>query len=426
MRQKENALIKIIGLLLVATISLSVVGQKGLSDSIPSAELLLKARDAAFNNRKAEARQICRQILLRDSTYQDAAVLMGRTYAWDQKYDSARIVLKKIIVAEPGYYDAVDALIDNELYCGNNLDAIKFADLGLSFHPNEVAFLYKKARALNNSGNSLKASELLNHIISMDPSDKDAMDLLLSIKRSKMVNKFKLNYWADYFSDQASWQFFAASIGRKTAKFGTVILRYNYAERFAKNGHQIEIDAYPTISKKVYLYFNTGISNAVNFPISRLSIEPYLKLPKGFEFSAGIRYMNFDKTRLVAIDSNKVIIYTGTFGKYIGNYWISVRPYFVPGNKAWSKSVNLTLRRYLDDADSYLSLVLGSGISPDVQQYAYDPNYFLKSNKITLEYRQKIASRFFLDLGTGFAREEILVGVKHDKYSIDLGISYLF
>ncbi|HEY5511576.1 MAG TPA: YaiO family outer membrane beta-barrel protein [Prolixibacteraceae bacterium] len=426
MRQKENALIKIIGLLLAATISLTVVGQKGLSDSIPSAELLLKARDAAFNNRKVEARQLCRQILLRDSTYWDAAVLMGRTYAWDQKYDSARIVLKKIIMAEPGYYDAVDALIDNELYCGNNLEAIKYADLGLSSHPNEASFLYKKARALNNSGNSLKASEILNHIISIDPTDKKAVDLLLSIKENKMINQLKLNYWADYFSDQDSWQFFSAALGRKTARFGTVILRYNNAERFSKVGHQLEIDAYPTLAKSVYLYFNTGISNATNFPISRLTLEPYFKLPKGFEFSAGIRYMNFDKTRLVAIDSNKVIIYTGTIGKYIGSYWISVRPYFISGNKAWSKSVNLTFRRYLDDADSYLSLVLGSGISPDVQQYAYDPNYFLKSNKITLEYRQKMAKHFFLDLAGGFAREEILAGVKHDKYSIDLGISYLF
>ena len=426
MRGKEIFVEKFICLFLFAIMGLTVVGQKLQSDSISSGDLLLLARDAAFNDRKADARKICRQILSRDSTHWDATVLMGRTYAWDQKYDSSRMVLKKVLIAVPGHYDAVDALIDNELYCGNYLDAIKFADLGLSFHPNEVAFLYKKARALNNSGNSRKAAELLNHIISIDPSGKEAVSLLLSIKSGKLVNKLMLNYWADYFSDNASWQFFSASIGRKTTKLGTVILRYNYAGRFGKAGQQFEVDAYPTIAKAVYLYFNTGISNATNFPISRLTLEPYFKLPGSFEFSAGIRYMNFDKTRLVAVDSNKVIIFTGTIGKYIGNYWISVRPYFTPGENAWSKSVNLTVRRYLDQAGSYLSFILGSGISPDVQQYAYDPNYFLKSNKIAIEYRQKIARSYYLDLGAGFAREEILAGIKHDKYTINLGISYLF
>ena len=426
MHPKEISVVKIIGLFVLALIGFASVGQNIPNDVIPSSELYIKAREAAFNSRKAEARAICRTILSRDSTWYDAAVLMGRTYAWDQMYDSARIVLKKIIEAEPGYYDAVDALIDNEMYTQNYLDAIKYADLGLSYRPNEVAFLYKKARALNNSGNSQKASALLNHIVSVDPSNKEAIDLLLSIKSSKMVNKFKLNCWSDYFSDQSAWQFFSASVGRKTTKFGTVILRYNYARRFEKNGQQLEVDAYPTLTKTVYLYFNTGVSNATNFPISRLSLEPYFKLLHGFEFSVGLRYMNFDKNRLVAVDSNMVMIYTGTLGKYVGNYWISLRPYLVPGNKGWSKSVNLTVRRYFTDADNYLSLILGSGISPDVQQYAYDPNYFLKTNKITLEYRQKIANRFFLDLGTGYAREEIFAGVMRNKYTIDLGISYMF
>lgn len=426
MHQKENAVIKIIGLFLVATISLTAMGQKPLAGSLSPAEMMLKARDAAYNNRKAESRQICRQILSGDSAYYDASVLMGRTYSWEQKYDSARMVLIKVLNAVPGHYDAVEALIDNELYSANYSDAIKYADLGLKFKPNTTAFLYKKARATDNSGNLPEASKILNQIISIDPSNKEAKDLLLSIRNRSMINKIKLNYWSDYFSDNDSWQFFSASIGRKTNKFGMLTLRYNYAGRFARNGHQLELDAYPSLGKSVYLYFNTGISNARNFPISRLSLEPYFKLPKSFEFSVGLRYMNFDKNRLLAVDSNKVIIYTGTIGKYFGNYWISLRPYLIPGNKAWSKSLNLTVRRYLSDADSYLSLVLGSGISPDIQQYAYDPNYFLKSNKITLEFRRKIADRFSLDLGTGFAREEIFAGIKHNKFSVDLGISYLF
>lgn len=426
MLQKENTLIRFIAFFLLATMCMTVLGQNQPTGNLNSDEMILKAKDAAYNNRKAESRQICRQILSRDSTYYDAAVLIGRTYSWEQKFDSAKIVLQRVLMFIPGHYDAIEALIDNELYRQNYSDAQKYADLGLTFHPNTSAFLFKKARAINNSGNSTEASTLLNQILSTDPSNKEAADLLQKIRNNAMINKIRLNYWSDYFSDRDSWQFFSASIGRKTEKFGTIILRYNYAARFARNGHQIEIDAYPSLGKSVYLYFNAGISNASNFPISRLSLEPYFKLPHSFEFSIGLRYMNFDKSHLLATDSSMVIIYTGTLGKYFGNYWISLRPYLVPGNKAWSKSLNLTIRRYLKDADNYLSLVLGSGISPDIQQYAFDPNYYLKSNKISLEYRKKLGNHFFLDLGTGFAREEIFSGIRHNKYTIDLGISYLF
>jgi YaiO family outer membrane protein len=405
------------------TVDAQVITNK---DTASLGSLFAKAREFAYNNGKARSRQICRQILSRDSTYWDAAVLMGRTYAWDEKYDSARIVLNKVIELRAGYYDAVDALIDAELLSDNYQGAIKYADIGLSFHPKDGRFLYKKARALNKSGDYQKASDLLNQVLTLDPSNKEANSLLLSIRQARMINKLTLNYWVYLYSSDNPWNFASASIGRKTPAFGTVTLRYNYARRFGNDGNQIELDAYPTIAKGIYLYFNTGISDKKNFPYSRLSLEPYFKLPASFEMSIGFRYMNFGDRNIAAVDSNMVMIYTGTIGKYYGNYWFSFRPYLTPGKDGWSTSANLTIRRYLANADCYLSLIVGTGISPDVQQYAYNPGYYLKSNKIALEYQQKIASRFFLNLGTGYAREEIRAGVKRDRYSLDFGFSTLF
>ena len=396
-------------------------------DTTSLASLLIKAREFAFNDGKAQARKICRQILSRDSTYWDASVLMGRTYAWDEKYDSARIVLNNVIEQRPGHYDAIEALIDAELLGDNYLRAIKYADIGLSYHPNDGAFLYKKARALYNSGNSQKATELLNQILVTNPSNNDASGLLLSIRKDKMINKLTLNYWAYLFKDDNQWSFGSVAIGRKFSKLGTATLRYNYAQRFGNVGHQFEFDAYPTITKGVYMYFSSAISNKKNFPYSRLSLEPYFSLPLSLELSLGFRYLNFDDNRFVALDSNKVMIYTGSIGKYYGNYWFSLRPYFTPGAGAWSESVSLTIRRYLDGADSYLSLVVGAGVSPDEQQYAFDPAiYYLKSNKIALDYQQKIGSQFFLNCGAGFAREEIRASTKRNRYSLDIGVSYIF
>ena len=419
--------VRIFFLFFILFSELTVFGQTYSSGDTTSLDSLFsRARNFAYNNDKPGARKVCRQILLRDSTYWDAAVLMGRTYSWDSKYDSARIILNHVAEKRPGYYDALDALIDMELWSDNSQKAVKYADIGLSFHPNDDALLLKKARALNISGHPKEAITILNQLLAVNPSNKDASGLLLNIRKAKMINKLTINYWTYAFESGSPWSFASAAVGRKTQKFGTVTLRYNYARRFGQDGNQLEIDAYPAIAKGVYMYFNTGISNKKNFPFSRLSMEPYLKLPASFEMSLGFRYLNFDDKRIAAFDSNKVVIYTGTIGKYYGNYWFSVRPYFTPGKEKWSKSVNFTVRRYLADADSYFSLILGTGISPDEQQYAFDPGYYLKSSKIEIDYQQKIASRFFLNCGTGFAREELQAGTKRNRYSFDIGVSFLF
>lgn len=396
-------------------------------DTTSLESLLNKARELAYNKGRAEARKICFQILKRDSTYWDASVLIGRTYIWDSKYDSSRVVLTSVIVHKPGYFDAYDAIIDNELMADNYTSAIKLADEALVYHPDNESFLYKKARALNKLGKSKESTVLLSRILQIDPANKDAPKLLLDIKRAGRVNKFTMTYSTDMFKGSTPWTFASASIGRKTTHFGSVILRYNYANRFGNDGHQAEIDAYPAICKGIYVYFNAGVSNKKNFPYSRISIEPYFKLPKSFEASIGIRYMNFDANRIFALDSNKVLIYTGTIGKYFGSYWVSIRPYFTKGIDAWSKSASITVRRYFGDEDSFISLNVGTGMSPDERQYAFNPDMiFLKSNKISLDYQQKIAHQLILYFGGGYAQEEISTGVKRNRFSLNAGISILF
>ncbi len=122
-----------------------------------------------------------------------------------------------------------------------------------------------------------------------------------------------------------------------------------------------------------------------------------------------------------------MLIYTGTIGKYFGSYWISLRPYFTKGTDAWSKSASITVRRYFGDEDSFISLNVGSGMSPDEQQYAFNPDMtFLKSNKISLDYQQKVAHQLIFYCGGGYAREEMRTDVKRNRFSLSAGISILF
>lgn len=409
------------------SVSIATKDASANSDTTDLSALLIKAREYAYNKGRIESRNLCKLILLHDSTYYDAAVLMARTYLWDDKYDSARFVLNKVINASPGYYDAMDALIDIELMSDNYVGAIKSADLALTFHNDDHEFLYKKAKALNYAEKPKRALEILARILASEPSHEDAKALKASIIEGRRNQTVTIDAYIYTFSNDDPWYFGSTSVGKKIPKFGSVIFRYNYAKRFGRVGYQYEVDAYPSIAKGIYLYFNTGFSNKKNFPYSRFTLEPYFNLPAKFELSLGFRYLNFDSDRLVTFGSSKVLIYTGTIGKYIGDYWLSARPYFVPGIDGWSKSINFTVRRYFINELNYLSLTVGTGLSPDEQQYAYDPFLtFLKSYKLSLEYQQKIGKRFMIDVETGYALEEISQGTNRNRFSFDIGGSFFF
>lgn len=394
----------------------------------PNDSLFKIAKQFAYSNQRDLARNYCNKILSSDTTYYDASVLMARTFSWDKQYDSAKTILTNILNIKFGYYDAIDAMIDLQLWSNDYTQALKYSNIALSFHPKNENFLFKKAKALNYLGNTNDASEILVNMLDVNPSNKEASDLLFTIKSNKRINKAGISYDVEAFESNIPWHFENIQLSRKTKKFGSVTLRYNMAQRFDKSGNQFELDAYPSLRKGTYLYANAGYSSTELFPKTRLSLEVYQKLPKSFEFSLGFRYMNFDNSKWFPIDSTATMIYTGTIGKYYGNYWFSLRPYLNPRDNKMSKSFNLTVRRYFSDSDHYLSLTLGTGFSPDDHQFAFSnpTNYFLKSQKISITYQFKLFNYFITSVNTGIAQEEYYPGKYRNRFSTGLQIIYIF
>lgn len=390
-------------------------------ENTPSNEDLYKsARNFAFNGERKKARGICYKILKSEPLFYDVSVLLGRTYSWDKQYDSAKIVLNKIFENKPFYYDALDAMVDINLWTDSFKNAIVYADKGLSQNPNEESFLFKKARALNNLGEKKSVVEILNKILSMNPSDKDALNLLQDIKDEGRINSAALNYYIDVFNPYIpEWHIVSAQLSRKT-KIGTIMARVNYGNRFNTNGWQIEMDAYPAIRKGTYLYLNAGYSPSIIFPYYRLGIEVHQKIPKSFEASLGVRYLNFDP--------QDVIIYTGSVGKYWSNYWFSFRPYFTPGPSGVSQSYNFIARRYFSIADNYIGLTVGFGYSPDDRVFLlFDQKTAqLQSQKIYFDFQQRIFNYFIFSCGVGYANEEWFTALYRNKFSGNIGLSFLF
>lgn len=382
-------------------------------------DLFKSAQAAAFNGERAKAREICTQIINSNPQYYDAYVLAGRTYSWDKQYDESRKLLLKVLELKPGYYDALDAMIDLSLWSDNYNDAIKYADIGLQKDPVDELFLFKKAKALYNLKDLKAAVVLLEKILSMNPSNTDAANLLQSIKDERKINKATVNYAIDIFDPHIpEWHMVYAQVGRRT-KFGTVLARVNYANRFSTNGWQIEADAYPPIRKGTYLYMNAGYSEGNIFPYFRAGFEIYQKLPKSFESSLGFRYLDFKTTN--------VLIYTAAIGKYWSDYWFSGRIYLTPSTHSFSNSYAFTIRRYFRTPDDYISLNLGYGYTPDERRMFFDSGlFYLKSGKVSLDFQHRIFKDFLFSCGAGYTNEEWFTALYRDKYSFDIGLSYIF
>ncbi len=388
-----------------------------------SAQSYEEARNLALNGNRAKARQLCKAILAQGFN-SDVALLLGRTYAWDGKYDSTRIVLNEVLANNPESMEALDAYADVEYWSENYTKSIEYCDLALKKDPKNEDFLFKKAKILHSSEKYEEAVASLEELIRINHSNAEALKKLQEYRLDVMKNRIKLNYTIDQFDksfNRDPWQVVALSYGRKT-KLGSVIARVNMAKRFGDTGLQYEMDAYPKISENNYGYLNYGFSQSSVFPDHRFGAELFHSFPKAFEGSLGMRTLFFG--------SSDVTIYTGSVGKYISNYWISLRSYVTPGTTGTSVSGQLQMRRYFSDPENYIGLRLGYGVSPDDNQNLVnsDSSSRLKLNtrSIRLELNHIINHLWIINPAAAWGSEELTSGNFSGYYTFDISITRLF
>lgn len=389
-----------------------------------SAQSFQEARSLALNGERAKARQMCKALLAQDFD-SDVALLLGRTYAWDGKYDSTRIVLDDILSRNSGNMEALGVYSDIEYWSDNYQKAIEYCDKALTLEPKNEDFLLKKARIQHGSEAFDDAVKTLQTLIGINSGNAEAIKLLQEYRLDVMKNRIRVNYTIDHFDksfNRDPWQVLAVSYARKT-KLGTVLARVNLAERYGNQGIQYEFDAYPTISENNYAYVNYGFSNSTVFPDHRIGAELYHSFPKAFEGSIGLRSLFFG--------TSDVTIYTASVGKYISNYWVSLRSYVTPGSDGTSVSGQFQVRRYFSNAENYLGLRLGYGVSPDENQNLVGDvvtitRLNLKTQSVRLELNQLIGKRWVFNPALIWGQEEREPGNYSGYYSIDVSITRLF
>lgn len=377
----------------------------------------MQARELAFDGDREGARQVLRELLDENPDHWDARILLGRTLAWDKRYAEAREELLIVVRAKPNYSDARNALVDVELWSDHPEVAIGFLDDGLASSPNNEDFLYKKAAAQRQLGMLRDAMITLDRLLDRNPSHERGAKMFASLRVRRAKNKFGLGYgYTDVDTLSSAWHGASAQLSRRTS-LGSFALRANWSRRFDRTATQFEIDAYPRIMDGLYAYVNYGYSADKLYPKHRFGGELYANLPKGVELSAGFRRLQFG--------GSDVTIYTGTVAKYVGNWWISLRPYVTPKSIGTSQSYALTVRRYFGNRDTFIGLTAGTGSSPNDIQDVTDLTR-LDSRKLGMRASWAFTDLFTLTLGARYGWEELVAGRERNQFNVALGIDRRF
>ncbi|HEY8784755.1 MAG TPA: YaiO family outer membrane beta-barrel protein [Mucilaginibacter sp.] len=387
-----------------------------------SDELFQQARKAAFDRKDyPKASALCKQALLKSPDYSDIHVFLGRIYTWTDKLDSARAQFNLVLSKHPDNEDASFAFGSLEYWNNNSAKALQYAQDGLKYHPQSKDLLLLKAKVLNDLKRYKEAYSTLDALVKVDPGNSAARALADRVKDNASVNKIGLTYDYIHFDKEfggATWQLASIEYGRQTG-IGSILGFINYANRFNTNGLQYEVDAYPHISKTFYAYVSEGYSPNVGvFPKYRSGFSLYANLPASFEAEAGFRYLHF---------TGDTWIYTAAVSKYWGNFWFNLRTYQTPSNSSVSQSYSFHVRYYTGGADDYLSLGVGTGVSPDDPRNIVLLNngiiYKLNSDNISTAWYHSFKKLNIFFITASLDNQEYRFNTRGNQ--LDIGIGYL-
>lgn len=212
-----------------------------------------------------------------------------------------------------------------------------------------------------------------------------------------------------------AWQLAAVEVGSRRARL-TPIARLSYASRFGGESYQVEGDLYPAWPGTGYAYLSAGWSPGAPFPDLRLAAEGFAVLPRGFEISAGLAHLAFGET--------DIPILVGSLSKYVGRYWLSLRPYWLPQDDQLSMAA--IGRRYLsEEADEFVTLRLLYGTAPETLETAADVQR-LESLNLHADARLRIARRWLVLPLAAVTSEELPNRRGRLRTSLGIGAMYVF
>jgi len=347
------------------------------------ADALTEAREMVNQGRTKDAIVFLNQYVSEAPEDLDARVLLGLICSWDGRWEDGRRAFQAVLASDGNYKDAVLGLINLELWSGHPARAKALAVKAIAARPQDLE--YKAALAKVDAALS-PARVSAETVRQTPPGSSDEPNWETGVAESTIL-----------FSDKrSSWHETAVNFSRRFTA-GWVTATVSQVNWFGQNSNLIDLQSYPSLGKGRYAFFDAAFSPDHRlYTHRRFGAELFQSLPKGFEASAGIRYMRFN---------DNVMLYTASVGKWYGNYWILARTFITPSSTfSTSNSYQLQFRKYYTDADHYIGLRLGEGASPFEVQSINDLG-IQHSASAAVESLWKFKNQIRLRASVGVARQ---------------------
>lgn len=321
----------------------------------------------------------------------------------------------------PALSNLVNQMIEKNKY----KDALAKLDEEIQKDPNNIALLNKKTELLADTEQWNKAITTIDQVITLQPNDTKAINLrkkLAQFRDKQPHNELGFDQDTAYVSDlNAYWQYSSLHYYRLTNK-GNFGGRVNYAHRYGTTGKQFQVELFPQFSNNIYANLILGYANTTQilFPNLQYRIDGYYNTANGIEWSlgqGGQKYMRFS--------NQKIFLYTASLGKYQGNYYMWLRPFFYTPKS--TEYYEIGIRRYFSDANNYIGVVLGGGRLPDIGDLPpIDQMIIINQRSIGLIGQISMTKTIFLKLRGGYVKQLYPGGLKREISDGNIGIVWQF
>lgn len=355
--------------------------------------------------------------------YHDIRILKIRNLWALNGFSEADEDLYYLVTNAPDYID-VPPLVQQRVNRFQNPDkALDFLKRMISIYPKDISLMVKKAEFLLKSEKEAEARDLAKQLIVKNISGAERY-LLQNILNRTVKNSIGMNYqyigFSDAYSRKKPWNTLSLEYQRNIGATA-VIGRTTFSDRRYDEGVLYEIEAYPVFSDRFYAFANIGFSDSSIFPDFRSSLSVYYNFAKIFEAEVG--------SRLQAYGSNNYFTAIAGLTAYSGKFFFNSRIFLGPErNDQLIQNYQFNARYYLKNAENYLFLRVGSGISPDETSLStlLLENPTLDAWYGNLGINKTIGVHHIVRIGAGLLHEDITAQRSGTQFTGNLGYFYNF
>ncbi len=356
--------------------------------------------------------------------YHDIRILQIRNLWALGEFDAADSDLNYLLKEAPEYVDVKPLAYQRINQFENNSEVFNYIDKLSKIYPEDTGLKIRQAQALLKDKQRKEARALAMKLIGVKGiSGADRYTLQTLLNRT-VSDEIGLNYqyinFSEEYSRNDSWNSISAEYQHNFNRTA-VIGRVNYVDRSYQQGTLYELEAYPVFSDRLYAFTNIGVSDGTMFPDVRTSASVFYNFAKVFEAEAGGRMLFF----------NDNAYFTGIVGltAYQGKFYLNARTFIGPERKGnLVQNYQANVRYYFKNADNYLFLRLGNGISPDERTIftQVQENPALEAYYGNFGINKTLGIHHIFQLGAGYLFEDITPENQGNQFIGTLGYRYRF